>query len=85
MVECVHREEGCAYTCQRQFLATHLQEECMYREVSCPLGKCGATMLYKDKELHTHEGEEDTQKTPPAEESLVEEEVGLIALLVSQR
>ena len=33
MVECVHRAEGCMYTCQRQHLAKHLLDSCPYREV----------------------------------------------------
>ncbi|KAF8236532.1 hypothetical protein L208DRAFT_1421926 [Tricholoma matsutake] len=32
MVECVHRAEGCMYTCQRQHLANHLLDLCPYRE-----------------------------------------------------
>ncbi|KAF5380619.1 hypothetical protein D9615_004547 [Tricholomella constricta] len=54
VVECVHRAEGCMFTCQRQLLPAHLLDSCTYREVPCPQGKCEETMLFKDSILHVH-------------------------------
>ncbi|KAF8894009.1 hypothetical protein BD779DRAFT_969226 [Infundibulicybe gibba] len=37
LVECVHREEGCEYTCQRQLLVAHLKDSCKYNKEAEPL------------------------------------------------
>lgn len=52
LVECVHRAEGCMYTCQRQHLAKHLLDSCPYREVQ---EEDEESMLLKDASSLTHE------------------------------
>lgn len=56
MVECVHRAEGCMYTCQRQHLANHLLDLCPYREVQ---EEDEEFMLPKDDSSYTHEKHND--------------------------
>ncbi|ETW80558.1 hypothetical protein HETIRDRAFT_123080 [Heterobasidion irregulare TC 32-1] len=48
VVECPHRPDGCAFTCQRQLLASHLQGSCPYVHVPCPHGDCEEPVLRKD-------------------------------------
>ncbi|KAI0043801.1 hypothetical protein FA95DRAFT_1562945 [Auriscalpium vulgare] len=47
-VECAHRAEGCAHTCQRQLLAMHLKEDCGFTQVPCPAPDCEHYVLRKD-------------------------------------
>ncbi|GLB37564.1 putative ring finger [Lyophyllum shimeji] len=79
VVECVHRAEGCMYTCQRQLLPAHLLDSCDYREVPCPRGKCEETMPFKHSISHVHEDDngdservretDDRKPENPAEEA----------------
>lgn len=61
MVECVHRAEGCMYTCQRQHLAKHLLDSCAYRKVR---EEDEDSIPSKDALSHTHESHnnDDTQE-----------------------
>ncbi|KAG6873411.1 hypothetical protein C0995_015836 [Termitomyces sp. Mi166 len=78
IVECVHREEGCMHTCQRQLLAGHLAERCVYREVQCPQGKCEERMMFKDSKEHVHDDEGESDElavaTPPDQTTTDSEE-----------
>ncbi|KAI9510117.1 hypothetical protein F5148DRAFT_1182546, partial [Russula earlei] len=47
-VECLNREAGCEFTCQRQLLAVHLKEDCLFVEESCPDPECSRKSLRKD-------------------------------------
>ncbi|KAG5634115.1 hypothetical protein H0H81_003348 [Sphagnurus paluster] len=58
VVECVHREEGCMFTSQRQLLPAHLLDSCVYREVPCPLGRCEEMIKFKDLGAHAHEDDQ---------------------------
>lgn len=35
-VECLNREAGCEFTCERQHLAAHLKDGCFFTEEQCP-------------------------------------------------
>ncbi|KAF8635233.1 hypothetical protein AX17_004006 [Amanita inopinata Kibby_2008] len=52
-VECMHREEGCLHTCQRQLLPAHLRDECLYGEVQCQEAECSQRMMRKSLDAHT--------------------------------
>ena len=52
LVECVHREQGCDHTCQRQLLSAHLRKECAYSEVLCQEEGCIERVLRKDLATH---------------------------------
>ncbi|PFH53850.1 hypothetical protein AMATHDRAFT_38647 [Amanita thiersii Skay4041] len=52
IVECVHREEGCLHTCERQLLATHLLDECAYSEVPCKDANCTQRIIRKELDAH---------------------------------
>lgn len=52
LVECVHCEQGCDYTCQRQLLSAHLGKECAYEDVPCTEEGCIDRVLRKDMETH---------------------------------
>ncbi|KIJ49661.1 hypothetical protein M422DRAFT_161130 [Sphaerobolus stellatus SS14] len=43
VVECPMRHLGCTHTCQRQFLATHLREECSFIRVKCKMDECASS------------------------------------------
>ena len=47
-VECLNREVGCEFTCQRQLLAAHLREDCLFTEEPCPDPECSRKALRKD-------------------------------------
>lgn len=47
-VECLNREVGCKSTCQRQLLAAHLKDECLFTEERCPDPDCSRKALRKD-------------------------------------
>src|ERR1700722_11917112 len=47
-VECLNREAGCEFTCQRQLLAAHLRDECLFSEEPCPDPECSRKALRKD-------------------------------------
>lgn len=47
-VECLNREAGCEFTCQRQLLAAHLKDECLFTEEQCPDPDCSRKVLRKD-------------------------------------
>ena len=52
-VECPQRSFGCSYTCQRQWLATHVKDECQFVEVRCYQDQCEEVVLRKDVGKHT--------------------------------
>lgn len=54
LVECLHRPSGCTHTCQRQHLANHLRESCLYSDVPCPEGKCDKSLTRKEAKVHSH-------------------------------
>jgi hypothetical protein len=47
-VECLNREAGCEFTSQRQLLAAHLKDECLFTEKQCPDPDCSRKALRKD-------------------------------------
>jgi hypothetical protein len=47
-VECLNREAGCEFTCQRQLLAAHLKDECLFTEEQCSDPDCSRKALRKD-------------------------------------
>jgi hypothetical protein len=47
-VECPNREAGCQFTCQRQLLAAHLRDDCLFTEKRCPDPECLRKALRKD-------------------------------------
>ena len=47
-VECLNRQAGCDFTCQRQLLAAHLKDECLFTEEQCPDPDCSRKALRKD-------------------------------------
>ena len=48
VVECPHRPDGCAFTCQRQLLTSHLQDSCPDVRIPCPHDDCEEPVLRKD-------------------------------------
>ncbi|CCM00058.1 uncharacterized protein FIBRA_02085 [Fibroporia radiculosa] len=73
VVECPQRALGCAYSCQRLLLSTHVDESCAYGNVTCH--ECGTVLIRKDLAGHTHvdtsySGEDvDTERKPISHES----------------
>lgn len=65
-VECLHRAEGCEYTAQRQLLASHLKDTCLYTSVPCPKDDCAQQVLRKD--LAKHSAEECIHRLVPCSE-----------------
>src|SRR5688500_1315655 len=55
LVECIHHSAGCMHTCQRQHLANHLEEACLYSEVPCPEGICDKRFRRGEADVHTHD------------------------------
>jgi len=47
-VECPNREASCEFTCQRQLLAAHLKDACLFTEERCPDSDCSRKALRKD-------------------------------------
>src|SRR5258707_12108323 len=39
-VECLNQKAGCKFKCQRQLLAVHLRDECLFTEEQCPNPDC---------------------------------------------
>ncbi|KAI6157503.1 hypothetical protein BKA82DRAFT_995827 [Pisolithus tinctorius] len=52
LVECPQRIAGCTYTCQRQLLASHLQNACLYVTVPCPEDDCDLSIFRKNLGKH---------------------------------
>ncbi|KAI6110574.1 hypothetical protein EDD16DRAFT_1836451 [Pisolithus croceorrhizus] len=52
LVECPQRIAGCTHTCQRQLLASHLKDACLYATVPCPEDGCDLLVLRKDCGKH---------------------------------
>ena len=48
IVDCPNRPAGCEFTCQRQLLAAHLKDECLFAEEQCPDPECSIKALRKD-------------------------------------
>ena len=63
-VECVHREQGCDHTCQRQLLSVHLRKECAYSEELCQEEGCMERVFRKD--IGTHMEVKHKGKAPDA-------------------
>lgn len=59
-VECVHRQEGCLHTCQRQMMSVHLRDDCEYGEAQCPVLGCEESLRRRDVANHVEKchGEE---------------------------
>lgn len=53
LVECLQRPFGCSHTCQRQWLATHLKDECQFVKVTCCQEQCEEIVLRKDAGRHS--------------------------------
>ena len=47
-VECLNREAGCEFTCERQLLAAHLKDECLFTREPCPDPDCSRRAFRKD-------------------------------------
>ncbi|SRR6266403_281202 len=47
-VECLNRQAGCIFTFQRQLLAAHLKDDCLFTEEKCPDNECSRKALRKD-------------------------------------
>ncbi|KAF8520417.1 hypothetical protein BU17DRAFT_46668 [Hysterangium stoloniferum] len=52
IVECPQRSFGCSHTCQRQLLATHLKDDCLFVKALCCEDDCDEMMLRKDIKRH---------------------------------
>ncbi|KAI0245183.1 hypothetical protein BJV78DRAFT_1266981 [Lactifluus subvellereus] len=48
IVDCPNRPTGCEFTCQRQLLAAHLKDGCLFAEELCPDPECSIKALRKD-------------------------------------
>ncbi|KAI0260879.1 hypothetical protein BC834DRAFT_973156 [Gloeopeniophorella convolvens] len=48
IVECLNQPAGCEFTCQRQLLAGHLKDACLFAEEPCPDPECPEKALRKD-------------------------------------
>jgi hypothetical protein len=48
VVECLNREAGCEFTCQRQLLAVHMNADCLFTEQPCPDPECTKQARRKD-------------------------------------
>jgi hypothetical protein len=55
VVECVHKSSGCKHVCQRQLLAIHLRDECVYGQVECSEPECGVIVTRSQLEEHRRE------------------------------
>ncbi|KAF8577105.1 hypothetical protein K439DRAFT_1639971 [Ramaria rubella] len=53
IVECPQRPSGCLHTCQRQWLAIHLKDDCQYVKVACCQEQCEEFALRKDVRKHS--------------------------------
>jgi hypothetical protein len=73
-VECVHRQEGCLHTCQRQMISLHLRDDCEYGEVQCPVLGCEESLRRREVANHVEKmhGEEkrDAEVNEGGEEDL---------------
>ncbi|OZJ03895.1 hypothetical protein BZG36_03953 [Bifiguratus adelaidae] len=52
LVYCPQKEQGCVYSCQRQWIGHHLREECLYVFQACQLEECHEKILKKDLSDH---------------------------------
>ncbi|KAI0344778.1 hypothetical protein BDW22DRAFT_1091035 [Trametopsis cervina] len=73
-VECPMRPAGCMSTCQRQLLASHLRDDCLYVEVPCADGLCDKVTVRKvaDHRAHTDQSDQpgprqSTESSQPTE------------------
>lgn len=51
-VYCPRHEQGCPYIGQRQFILSHLTNECEYTLAPCELEECKELLLKKDLQKH---------------------------------
>ncbi|KAI8997458.1 hypothetical protein BDB01DRAFT_771213 [Pilobolus umbonatus] len=52
LVYCPKSEEGCSYYGQRQFIQSHLNNDCEYITVPCQSEECKALLVKKDSPMH---------------------------------
>lgn len=52
LVYCPNMDGGCTHTVQRQFVKSHLKNDCGYSMASCQLEECKQLMLKKDLGSH---------------------------------
>ncbi|KAF8623082.1 hypothetical protein AX15_006496 [Amanita polypyramis BW_CC] len=74
MVECIHREQGCNHTCQRQLLPSHLREECTYGDVQCREEGCTERMLRMNVDAHMEAVHKRKSQDVPSAEATDEEQ-----------
>ncbi|KAF7783030.1 hypothetical protein Agabi119p4_2406 [Agaricus bisporus var. burnettii] len=69
-VECVHKSSGCEHVCQRQLLAVHLRDECVYGQVECSEAECDMIVARCELEAHRKEkhGKDTKQESVEATE-----------------
>jgi hypothetical protein len=48
IVNCLNRDAGCEFTCQRQLLAAHIKDDCLFAEERCPDPECSKKALRKE-------------------------------------
>lgn len=60
-VNCIERKQGCNWEGEIRHLSNHLQQVCLYVNVSCPL-KCG--QIYQRCKLQQHQDDDCIQRTP---------------------
>lgn len=51
-VYCPRHEQGCSYIGQRQFIASHYNNECEYTLAPCELEECKELLLKRDLQKH---------------------------------
>lgn len=52
LVYCPRYEQGCSYIGQRQFIKSHLKNDCQYTIAACELEECKELLLKKDLQTH---------------------------------
>ncbi|KAI9024067.1 hypothetical protein DFJ74DRAFT_619181 [Hyaloraphidium curvatum] len=52
VVRCPNAAAGCTHTGQRQFLASHIRDDCQYATEPCPFRGCGEMLSKADLETH---------------------------------
>ncbi|KAF9535457.1 hypothetical protein CPB83DRAFT_841788 [Crepidotus variabilis] len=68
LVSCPHLDTGCTVTTQRQLMAHHLMEECMFAEVECPVLGCGQRVTRNRMGRHGKETHHDDRLQEREEE-----------------
>lgn len=52
LVYCPRHEQGCPHVGQRQFIESHLKNDCEYTIAPCELEECKELLLKKDLQTH---------------------------------